>query len=81
VGATEYRVRVLDSACSPASLTEPAFSLHSADDDIQLTRLKGRPGELSPKARMLLVAGWLFPSRFKFVSIYSTSCALADGVC
>ncbi|KAF8659873.1 hypothetical protein AX16_001757 [Volvariella volvacea WC 439] len=33
-------------------------------DDIQLSRLKGRPGELSPKARFFLLAGWLFPSKF-----------------
>ncbi|EMD38836.1 hypothetical protein CERSUDRAFT_112563 [Gelatoporia subvermispora B] len=30
----------------------------------QLTRFKGRPGELSPKARFWLFAGWLLPSRF-----------------
>jgi len=33
-------------------------------DDVQLTRLQGRPGELSPKARFWLFAGRLFPSRF-----------------
>ncbi|PFH51819.1 hypothetical protein AMATHDRAFT_58317 [Amanita thiersii Skay4041] len=33
-------------------------------DDVQLTRLQGRPGEMSPKARFWLFAGWLFPSRF-----------------
>ncbi|KAH7868292.1 cytochrome c heme lyase [Lentinula edodes] len=32
--------------------------------DVQLARFKGRPGELSPKARFWLLAGWLFPSRF-----------------
>ncbi|KAJ7066362.1 cytochrome c/c1 heme-lyase [Mycena amicta] len=32
--------------------------------DVQLTRFKGRPGEISPKARMWLLAGWLLPSRF-----------------
>ncbi|KZT10024.1 cytochrome c and c1 heme-lyase [Laetiporus sulphureus 93-53] len=32
--------------------------------DLQLTRFKGRPGELSPKARFWLFAGWLLPSRF-----------------
>ena len=31
----------------------------------QLERFQGRPGELSPKARMHLWAGKLFPSRFK----------------
>jgi cytochrome c heme-lyase len=30
----------------------------------QLARFQGRPGELSPKARFFLLAGWLFPSRF-----------------
>ncbi|KAJ6519146.1 cytochrome c heme lyase [Mycena sanguinolenta] len=33
-------------------------------DDIQLARFKGRPGEMSPKARVWLFAGWLMPSRF-----------------
>ena len=33
----------------------------------QLTRFKGRPGELSPKARFWLFAGWLLPARFKCV--------------
>ncbi|KAF8216852.1 cytochrome c heme lyase [Mycena galopus ATCC 62051] len=33
-------------------------------DDIQLARFKGRPGEMSPKARIWLFAGWLLPSRF-----------------
>ena len=37
-------------------------------EDLQLTRFKGRPGELSPKARFWLFAGWLLPSRFKYVS-------------
>ncbi|KAF5387344.1 hypothetical protein D9757_005813 [Collybiopsis confluens] len=32
--------------------------------DVQLARFKGRPGELSPKARFWMLAGWLFPSRF-----------------
>ncbi|KAJ4473578.1 cytochrome c/c1 heme-lyase [Lentinula aciculospora] len=32
--------------------------------DVQLARFKGRPGELSPKARFWLLAGWLLPSRF-----------------
>lgn len=33
-------------------------------DDVQLARFKGRPGEMSPKARIWLFAGWLFPSVF-----------------
>jgi hypothetical protein len=37
----------------------------SSHDDIQLARFKGRPGEMSPKARFYMFAGWLIPSRFK----------------
>ncbi|KAF5338328.1 hypothetical protein D9611_012471 [Ephemerocybe angulata] len=37
---------------------------HDSSGDLQLARFKGRPGEMSPKARILMVAGWLFPSRF-----------------
>jgi len=33
-------------------------------ENVQLARFKGRPGELSPKARFWLFAGWLLPSRF-----------------
>ncbi|KAJ7714743.1 cytochrome c/c1 heme-lyase [Mycena metata] len=33
-------------------------------DDVQLARFKGRPGEMSPKARIWMFAGWLLPSRF-----------------
>jgi len=36
-----------------------------SDDEIQLTCFKGRPGEMSPKARLYMFAGWLLPSRFK----------------
>ena len=36
-------------------------------EEFQLTRFKGRPGEISPKARFWLFAGWLLPSRFKYV--------------
>ncbi|THV05568.1 cytochrome c and c1 heme-lyase [Dendrothele bispora CBS 962.96] len=35
-----------------------------SESDIHLTRFKGRPGELSPKARFWMLAGWLLPSRF-----------------
>ncbi|KAG8220955.1 cytochrome c heme lyase [Butyriboletus roseoflavus] len=34
------------------------------DEEPYLARLKGRPGEMSPKARFWLFAGWLLPSRF-----------------
>ncbi|CAE6426231.1 unnamed protein product [Rhizoctonia solani] len=32
--------------------------------DLQLVRFQGRPGQLSPKARLFQFAGWLLPSRF-----------------
>lgn len=44
--------------------------LSSNTADVELARFKGRPGELSPKARFWLLAGWLFPSRFKYVSSF-----------
>jgi cytochrome c heme-lyase len=34
-------------------------------EEPHLARFKGRPGEMSPKARLWLLAGWLLPSRFK----------------
>jgi cytochrome c heme-lyase len=37
------------------------------EEKLQLVRFKGRPGELSPKARFWLFAGWLLPDRFKYV--------------
>jgi cytochrome c heme-lyase len=37
---------------------------HDSAEDLQLTRFKGRPGEMSPKARFYMFAGWLLPSRF-----------------
>ena len=37
----------------------------SSEAEPQLARFKGRPGEISPKARFWLFAGWLLPSRFK----------------
>ncbi|KZP30585.1 cytochrome c heme lyase-like protein [Athelia psychrophila] len=36
----------------------------SDEEDPHLARFKGRPGEMSPKARIMLFAGWLLPSRF-----------------
>ncbi|KAI0295352.1 cytochrome c and c1 heme-lyase [Multifurca ochricompacta] len=36
----------------------------SVDEKLQLVRFKGRPGQLSPKARFWLFAGWLLPDRF-----------------
>jgi len=34
------------------------------DDSPQLSRLTGRPGDISPKARMFMLAGWLMPNKF-----------------
>jgi len=36
----------------------------NTDEKLQLVRFKGRPGELSPKARFWLFVGWLLPNRF-----------------
>ncbi|TFK39851.1 cytochrome c/c1 heme-lyase [Crucibulum laeve] len=35
-----------------------------SDEDLQLARFMGRPGEMSPKARFWMLAGWLLPTRF-----------------
>ncbi|KIY71899.1 cytochrome c and c1 heme-lyase [Cylindrobasidium torrendii FP15055 ss-10] len=32
--------------------------------DIHLARFQGKPGQMSPKARLFMVMGWLLPSRF-----------------
>ncbi|KIM90531.1 hypothetical protein PILCRDRAFT_60053 [Piloderma croceum F 1598] len=37
---------------------------NSSDEEPHLAKFKGRPGEMSPKARFWLLAGWLLPSRF-----------------
>ncbi|KII85852.1 hypothetical protein PLICRDRAFT_56330 [Plicaturopsis crispa FD-325 SS-3] len=37
---------------------------NTGDDDPHLARFKGRPGDMSPKARIMMLAGWLLPSRF-----------------
>lgn len=52
------------SQCLHENLTA---NLGYRTEDLQLARFKGRPGELSPKARFWLFAGWLLPSRFKCV--------------
>ena len=41
------------------------FRACERDENLQLVRFKGRPGELSPKARFWLFLGWLLPERFK----------------
>ncbi|KAF8515066.1 cytochrome c/c1 heme lyase-domain-containing protein [Gautieria morchelliformis] len=43
---------------------DPRRAYAVINDKIQLARFKGRPGELSPKARIFMFAGWLLPSRF-----------------
>ena len=35
------------------------------NSDPYLAKFRGKPGQLSPKARLLMFAGWLLPSRFK----------------
>jgi len=37
---------------------------NSGGQDPHLAKFKGRPGEMSPKARFWLLAGWSLPSRF-----------------
>lgn len=39
--------------------------LYRSDEAPELARLQGKPGQLSPKARMHLSLGWLLPSKFK----------------
>ena len=39
------------------------------NSDPYLAKFRGKPGQLSPKARLLALAGWLLPSRFKSVPI------------
>jgi hypothetical protein len=63
VGGAGQQVRLYLSTDGLASLT---FSfVPQRDEDLQLVRFKGRPGELSPKARFWLFLGWLLPERFK----------------
>lgn len=45
------------------------------DEEPHLARFKGRPGEMSPKARAWMFMGWLLPTRFRQVSLCG---ALAD---
>ncbi|KAF9777340.1 cytochrome c heme lyase [Thelephora terrestris] len=43
----------------------PSYLLALArNSDPYLAKFKGKPGQLSPKARVLMFAGWLLPSRF-----------------
>jgi hypothetical protein len=41
------------------------------NSDPYLAKFRGKPGQLSPKARLLMLAGWLLPSRFKSVQFLS----------
>ena len=43
------------------------------NSDPYLAKFKGKPGQLSPKARLLMFAGWLLPSRFKSVQFLPSS--------
>jgi len=68
------------------SLTHTFFSFGSEDQtflfalvrnsDPYLAKFRGKPGQLSPKARLLMFAGWLLPSRFKSVQSLPPSQAL-----
>jgi hypothetical protein len=62
MGDASQQVRGLPTLPKVAPLT--CITLHR-DEKLQLVRFKGRPGELSPKARFWLFAGWLLPERFK----------------
>jgi cytochrome c heme-lyase len=46
------------------------------EEKLELVRFKGRPGELSPKARFWLFAGWLLPDRFKYVLLMALTVPL-----
>ncbi|KAF9642447.1 hypothetical protein BDM02DRAFT_2236924 [Thelephora ganbajun] len=37
--------------------------MHSEVSGVLFPKI-GKPGQLSPKARLLIITGWLFPSRF-----------------
>jgi cytochrome c heme-lyase len=56
--------------CLNLSRSRSSPPLLFSSNDIQLARLRGRPGELSPKARLFMLAGWLLPSRFGQVLAY-----------
>ena len=49
-----------------------------SDMEPQLARFKGRPGEISPKARFWIFMGWLLPTRFKYailqIVLYFSDC-------
>jgi len=55
--------------CSAAAAQSAAWDGPQSQDgdeesEPKLVRFLGRPGDLSPKARAVLVAGWLWPARF-----------------
>ncbi|KIK40890.1 hypothetical protein CY34DRAFT_806764, partial [Suillus luteus UH-Slu-Lm8-n1] len=59
---------------TPAEHVETAVEIHNflnerawereGDEEPHLARFEGRPGEMSPKARFWMLAGWLLPLRF-----------------
>lgn len=57
----------VDSCVFPRFLSRFPSNRLNRSSSIELVRFRGRPGELSPKARFWLFAGWLLPSRFKCV--------------
>ncbi len=38
--------------------------MEGREEKPKLVRFMGRPGDMTPKARMLGLAGWLYPSKF-----------------
>jgi Cytochrome c/c1 heme lyase len=64
MGGASKPVRGLPTLPTQGCLPLTCVPLDSSEK-LQLVRFKGRPGELSPKARFWLFAGWLLPERFK----------------
>ena len=55
---------------SPSSSWALLFVLLVRNSEPYLAKFRGKPGQLSPKARLLMFAGWLLPSRFKSVQTF-----------
>ena len=55
----------MDEDRDMADLLFDCFDFSTAN--VELARFCGKPGQLSPKARFWLFAGWLLPTRFKYV--------------
>ena len=67
MGGAGQQVRLFFNhrSASDSALSDIFGFVSQRDESLQLVRLKGRPGELSPKARFWLFLGWLLPERFK----------------